>query len=174
MRYMRHVVALLGCLLPFSVWADATSTFILPGGVEVTIVETAFHEDEFSIEGCTAKSSMCRINGRIPYGVAFGLPKTYVKSLTASFHGTSYSLDAAGMYNAWGCRPLEQPGSVRYFGGKCFDERNCQFRGLFSDAAGTFVAEWIIIDGYATRTILTSSGDVVDLFMKNIDPPEFD
>lgn len=78
------------------------------------------------------------------------------------------------MYNAWGNRPVEYPGVVRYFGGKCFDKKNCQFRGLFSDAAGTFVAEWLIVDGHSTRTVLTSSSDVVVLFTENIDPADFD
>jgi hypothetical protein len=90
-----------------------------------------------------------------------------------SFQGKTYSLSSVGMYNAWGARPLEIRGAVRYFGGKCFDSRNCQFRGLFSDAAGSFVAEWRVVNGVSTRTVLTSSNDVVNLFIKHIDPPEF-
>jgi hypothetical protein len=78
------------------------------------------------------------------------------------------------MYDAWGARPLEHPGAVRYFGGKCIDSANCQFRGLFSDAAGSFVAEWRVVNGISVRTVLTSSDDVVSLFMKKIDPPEYD
>jgi hypothetical protein len=78
------------------------------------------------------------------------------------------------MYNAWGSRPLEHKGTVRYFGGKCFDAHNCQFRGLFSDAAGSFVAEWRIVSDQATRTVLTDSNDVMHLFIANIDPPEYE
>lgn len=78
------------------------------------------------------------------------------------------------MYNGWGSHPLEYKGVIRYFGGKCFDTKNCQFRGLFSDAAGTFVAEWRIVNELPIRTMLTNSDDVVNLFIKNIDPPEFD
>jgi hypothetical protein len=146
----------------------------LTGYVGVTIVESAFQEEKFDVEGCSAKSPICRINGYFPYGVAFGLPKTYIKSVTISYQGTSYALDGTNMYNAWGNRSLEYPGTIRYFGGGCFDKKNCQFRGIFSDAAGSFVAEWLIVDGYAIRTVLTGSIDVVSLFMKNIDPPVFD
>lgn len=170
----KHVAVLLSLLFPSSVLADKTSTFALPSNVGVTIVESAFQEAKFDVEGCSTKSPMCRINGRIPYGVALGLPKTYVKSITISFQGASYALDVTDMYNAWGNRPLEYPGAVRYFGGRCFDKKNCQFRGLFSDAAGSFVGEWLIVDGVTIRAVLTSSNDVVSLFMKNIDPPEFD
>lgn len=86
----------------------------------------------------------------------------------------SYSLDVSDMYDAWGRRPLEHAGIIRYFGGKCFDNKNCLLRGLFSDAAGSFVAEWQIVDGLPIRSVLSSSQDIVHLFMEHIDPPEFD
>jgi hypothetical protein len=151
---------------------DMTSTFSLPSGIEVKIVEATFQKNQFKVEGCSDQDSVCRINGHIPFGIAFGLPKTYLKSITISFRGRSYSLDVSDMYNAWGSRPLEYKGTVRYFGGKCFNGESCQVRGLFSDAAGTFVAEWRVVKGVAVRTVLTDSDDVVNLFIKNIDPPE--
>jgi hypothetical protein len=154
--------------------ADTTSTFTLPSGVGVKIVEATFKKSLFKVEGCSGKDQMCRINDHTPAGIAFGLPSTYVKSITVSFQGRSYSLDVSDMYNAWGTRPLEYPGKIRYFGGKCFNTKNCQFRGLFSDAAGTFVAEWKIVNELPVRTVLTDSNDVVNLFQQNIDPPEFD
>jgi len=169
-----HIATLLGYLLPSVVLANATISFILPSGVEVTIVESVFQKEKFDIKGCSIGSSVCRINGHIPFGVTFGFPNTYLKNITASYQGHSYTLDVADMYNAWGNRSLEHPGVIRYFGGRCYDKSNCQFRGIFSDAAGSFVAEWLIVDGLAIRTVLTSSNDVVNLFKKNIDPPEFD
>ena len=102
------------------------------------------------------------------------LPRTYLKSISVSYRNKSYSLDASDMYDAWNGRPLEYKGTVRYFGGKCFSTKDCQFRGLFSDGASSFVAEWRVVNGKPIRTVLTSSGDVVNLFMKNIDPPEYE
>lgn len=159
---------------PFAVATDTSSKFTLPSGVEISIIEASFHKEKFKVDGCSDKGSTCRINGHIPFGTTFGLPKSYVKSITISFQGKSNELDVSDMYNAWGNRPLEYPGKIRYFGGRCFDEKNCQVRGVFSDAAGSFVAEWLIVDGRIFRTVLTGSNDVVDLFMKHIDPPEFD
>lgn len=170
----KHVAVILSLLFSTSVVADKASTFTLPSDVDVTIIESVFQESKFDVEGCSVKSLVCRINGRIPYGTAFGLPKTYVESIMISFQGASYALDVTDMYNAWGNRPLEYHAGVRYFGGKCFDKKNCHFRGVFSDAAGSFVAEWLIVDELVMRTVLTSSSDVVSLFIKNIDPPEFD
>ena len=49
-----------------------------------------------------------------------------------------------------------------------------QFRGLFSDAAGTFVAEWKIVNGSAARTVLTNSDDVVGVIMAGLDQSNSD
>ncbi len=153
---------------------ETTATFNLPSGVTVAITEAPFDKSKFTVSGCTGHNSSCLINGHIPIGGdSAQLPMTYVKSITVSFKGQSYSLDASDMYDAWGNRPLELKG-VRYFGGQCIEISYCQFRGLFSDASGTFVAEWVIVDGKSIRTVLTGSDDIVDLFMKHIDPPEYE
>lgn len=167
-------IILLLMMLPSAAIAETKASFSLPSGVKVQIVEAPFKKEHFKVEGCSEQDDLCRINGRVPFGTAFGLPKTYVKSIHVSFQGQTYSLNSKDMYNAWGRRPLEYKGTVRYFGGRCDDSKNCQFRGLFSDAGGTFVAEWRIVNGEAMRTVLTDSNDVVHLFMKNIDPPEFE
>ncbi|MCL2860756.1 MAG: hypothetical protein FWF46_09545, partial [Oscillospiraceae bacterium] len=119
------------------------------------------------------RQTACIINKQVPMGTDVEIPKTLVSSIKISYHGSVYFLDSSDMYNAWGNRPLERKGVVRYFGGQCSDTKNCQFRGLFSDGAGTFVAEWKIIDGVSIRTVLTNSDDVVNLFFKYIDPPEY-
>jgi hypothetical protein len=163
-------------LFPVGAYSDTTANFTLPSGVAVQIVEAPFQRSKFKVTGCTGIDFTCLINGRVPMGVDGREPKTYVKSIAVTFDGQSYELDASDMYDAWGSRPLEFPGVIRYFGGKCFDPkpRSCQFRGLFSDGAGSFVAEWFVVNGRPFRTILTGSDDVVNLFMKHIDPPEFD
>jgi hypothetical protein len=170
---MKLVSLVVFILIPIGAWADTQADFKLPSGVNVTIVEGAFDAKQFQIDGCSDKDNKCTINGRIPAGVAFGLPSTFVKSIVVSSNGKKYLLDSSGMYNAWGGRPLKVKGVVRYFGGKCIDALNCRFRGLFSDAAGTYVAEWSIVGGVSTRTVLTDSDDIVGLFMKHIDPPGF-
>jgi hypothetical protein len=148
--------------------------FSLLSGVRVQIVEAPFDKALFKISGCGENDQSCLINGQVPFGTDLGFPNTYTKSITVSYQKQSYSLDVSNMYNAWGNRPLEVKGDVRYFGGKCFYAKNCHFRGLFSDGAGTFVAEWHIVNGTQIRTILTNTNDVVNLFMRHIDPPEYE
>lgn len=153
--------------------AAAGVNFLLPDGTRIEIVEAKFDNDLFKVVGCDNKQEVCFVNDKIPFGSDSEIPRTYVKSITASLQGRLYSLDASNMYNAWGGRPLEVKGSIRYFGGKCSNQKNCQFRGIFSDGAGSFVAEWKIVDGVSVRTVLTNSVDVIHLFMDHIDPPEF-
>jgi hypothetical protein len=152
----------------------ANAAFTLPSGVHVQITEEKFQRNQFKIVGCKNVDKSCLINGHIPFGIMDSLPSTYLKAITVSYLGHSYSLDVANMYDAWDVRPLEFKGSVRYFGGSCSDNQNCRFRGLFSDGAATFVAEWCVVNGSSTRTVLTDSSDVVDLFMRHIDPPDLD
>ncbi len=155
-------------------FADHLVNFTLRSGVAVELDERTFVASQFKVEGCKQHEQKCLINGSTPFGVAWGLPKTYVKSIKVTFQNKTYSLNSADMYNAWGTRPFEIPGVVRYFGGKCFDSQNCQFRGLFSDAGGAFVAGWRIVKRRTSQTIVTYSSDVTNLFIKHIDPPEFE
>ena len=173
MKHCHFILILTGCFTT-PAFASSPVTFTLPSGVKVALDERAFVKSQFKVHGCSGKELECRINGRIPFGSDLDLPKTYVKSIKVSFQGKTYSLNSTDMYNAWGGRPLEHPGSIRYFGGKCFDSQTCRFRGVFSDAAGSFVAEWRVANGVSTRTVLTDSNDVIHLFIKQIDPPEFE
>lgn len=171
---MKTALALALAVTSVSALADTSATFSLPSGVTVRITEAPFDKTLFKISGCTTASKACFINGRVPMGLQGGtLPQTYVKSISVSYRGRSYSLQVSDMYDAWGQRPLEYKG-IRYFGGKCFDAKNCQFRGLFSDAAAGYSAEWRVVDGMPIRSVLSGSDDIVHLFMKDIDPPEFD
>ncbi len=56
----RQVAILLSFLVATPSLADTTSTFTLPSGVGVTIIEAAFQEKKFDIEGCSENSSSCR------------------------------------------------------------------------------------------------------------------
>jgi len=113
-------------------------------------------------------------NGNIVFGSTTGNPKTYISKILFTVNNTPYILENKYMYNSWGNRPLEIPNVIKYFDAHCYDNTNCTIRGIFSDAAGSFVAEWKIINGKPTRTMITDSNDILNLFSKNISPPAFD
>jgi len=99
--------------------AHADSTFTLPSGVRVEIKEAIFQKKQFNVVGCREDGGPCLINGKLVFGTPFGTPKTYLKAITISYQGRSYSLDTIGMFDAWGDRPVAVKGAIRYFGGKC-------------------------------------------------------
>jgi hypothetical protein len=78
------------------------------------------------------------------------------------------------MYNAWNGRPFEYKGSIPLFRGQVLQYKGLSVSRFLSDGAGSFVAEWRIVNGMPIRTVLTDSDDIISLFMKNIDPPEYD
>ena len=112
-------------------------------------------------------------NGNLIFG-ATRTPKTYVSKIIFNVNNKLYSLENKYMYNAWGTRPLEVPNVIKYFDADCYDNDNCTIRGMFSDAAGSFVAEWKIINGKPIRTIITDSSDILSVFKNNISPPVFE
>lgn len=154
--------------------SDEISEFVLPSGVKVRLVEAPFTEERFRVSLCHEGAPICRIDGKVPFGTVGERPTTYLKEISITYGKVRYRLDTSNMFNAWGKRPLEYPGVVRYFGGFCYDGKTCVVRGLFADGGASFVAEWSVVGGYPQRTVLTDSSDVVQLFMKNIDPPRFD
>ena len=154
-----------------AVAADEVAEFVLPSKIKVRIVEASFEAS-----GQTYDPKMpCLVNGRIPFGVDCSKPNTYVKSLSVQVNDKRVELDSGSMYNAWEGRPLspqpfkDKKSIFRYFGGACSSEEYCVFRGLFSDGAGSFVAEWVVMSGVSARTVLSNTGDVKQSIRSNID-----
>ncbi len=176
MRMNRILIVTLFILLGMSNIAKSgeVKEFDLGNGISVQIEEVEFHPKNHKIENCGDSNIPCSIDGMAIFGTAFDMPKTYLKKLSLSIGKKTYKLNTTGMYNAWGNRPLEYKGTVKYLGAHCYDENSCALRGLFSDAAGSFVAEWLIVNGHPFRTVLTSSDDIMYLFLKNIDPPYYE
>ena len=144
----------------------------LPSGVELEIVEAPFRGSGIPVKGCTPSALVCRVGGK-PYGMATGLPTTYLKSVTASYAGSKFKLDCSGIYDAdVKGHSVQKP--VRYFGGSCQGAKDCRLRALLSDAVNTIAVEWVVFDGVAERQIISFDDDIIGLFLKNIDPPVYE
>lgn len=166
----RGLQLLFCCLLaqsPNASAADQVYKFELPSKVKITIVEAPYAE---------RPASSCPGAGAAQTADNYQ-PKTYVKSMRAFFQGQTIRFDVSCMTDAWNGRPLRRERGVRYFGGWCklFDKRPyCGFRGVFADGGESFAAEWYANGSVAKRTVFSGSSDVIELFMKNIDPPEYE
>ncbi len=147
-----------------SIAADQIYRFTLPAKVQITVIEAPFGQ----------RSSAACPGLRAPLGSGDHHPKTYVKSIKALFEGHVIDLDVSCMTDAWNGRPLQQ-GAIRYFGGWCDilkGKPQCAFRGVFADGSEAFVSEWVSSGNKGRRTVISSSSDLMDLFLKNIDPPK--
>ena len=152
---------------PSALAADQTYEFTLPSKVEIRIIESSFGERPRS--ACPG-SAIAAKDGAYK-------PKTYVKSIQASYQGHAILFDVTCMTDAWNGRPLQHANGPRYFGGWCeiLQTRvpQCAFRGVFADGSEAFVAEWWSSGSKARRTVFSSSSDLVDLFLLKIDPPRY-
>lgn len=138
----------------------------------VEILERDFLPSEHKLVGCKDYDGNCRIDGRFPIGATGVVPNTYVHRISVTAWGHRYVLPSEGMYDAWGKNRSEDlQSNVRHFGGHCVTPTDCVFRGVFSDGAETYVAQWEIVAGHAERTILTSEPDIVNVILANIDGP---
>ncbi len=153
-------------ILPLSACADNEKIYKLKISKAINV---ELHERNIK----TGATTSSLLNGNLVFG-ATGAPKTYVSKIIFNVNNKRYNLENKYMYNAWGARPLEVPNVIKYFDAHCYDNKNCTIRGIFSDAAGSFVAEWKIIDGKPIRTIITDSSDILSMFKNNISPPVFE
>jgi len=166
-------IPLLFCVLSScAISEENTNTFVFGGGVFITLNEVSY--SDAVISECKKDKIVCRTNGDIVFGSDNQNPKSYLKAMVVSVDNNTYSLNTRNMYNAWMGKPKEAEGVIQYLHASCFDKNNCIVRGIFSDAAGSYIAEWQVIDAHPYRTVLTSSGDLVKTFIKNINPPVYE
>ncbi|OUS26978.1 hypothetical protein A9Q99_17375 [Gammaproteobacteria bacterium 45_16_T64] len=147
-------------------------TFSFKGGISVSLSEIQYSQSD--IAACINDKTVCRTNGDIVFGSDNENPTSYLNAMSISVDGKTYNLDTSNMYNAWQGKPKEIDGVIKYLHASCFNSNNCTVRGLFSDAAGSYIAEWKVINSLPYRTVLTSSGDLVRTFIKNIHPPIYE
>lgn len=90
------------------------------------------------------------INGSPIFGTDGGFPKYTLTRATLKIGTVRYELEADNMYEPWfGARPNDDLFKLEY------DGTEIRLTGLFSDAAGSYGAEWLIIGKSSIRTILT-------------------
>jgi hypothetical protein len=139
----------------------------LRSGVHLVVNEMPFIATGHTIAGCQPYRP-CFIDGHRVFS-AIGLPKTMLVSVRISYLGNNYQLDVAGMYD-----PLLGPDLRGRWDGYCYDGRNCTVRAVLGDAGGSYAAEWQVVNGVVTRTILTDSADVVNFIRSNLLAPRYE
>jgi hypothetical protein len=99
-------------------------------------------------------------NGHGPAGPMFGtddpLPRIVLRRLTLIRGSTRIPLEISCMYDPW----FERPDASR-FRFRVLNSHSAVLRGVFSDAAGSYVAEWLIVDGIGVRTLLSNDPVII-------------
>lgn len=124
-------------------------------GVKIVITERACGDRHCGIEGSGVLQ-----------------PNSEVSSIVVEVGHKRYSLNVKGMYDAWGGGRNESLKTKnRRFGATCYNPSNCVIRAVIGDGIWTAAVQWEISDGKSSRTVFTSSPDVISLFIADIDPP---
>jgi hypothetical protein len=90
-----------------------------------------------------------------------GIPAAKLQRLSLRRDKTVTSLEASCMYDP-GLGGMHK----KRFNVRILNPRSLLLTGIFSDAAATYVAEWLIVDGIGVRTLLTDDPDAVSRFVK--------
>ncbi|MBA3607018.1 MAG: hypothetical protein H0W43_00660 [Chthoniobacterales bacterium] len=91
------------------------------------------------------------------YGVdGGGAPSTELRKLVVTRENKKTPLEVSCMYEPAPGGMLKSQFRVRLL-----NARSMSLTGTFSDAAGSYVAQWLIVDGIGVRTILSDNPDTV-------------
>ena len=165
-RYIPFLVLAI-FLFPTKIIAE-TSEYKINDKIHIKVIEKPFDPSQHKIEMCTGSDFPCKIDGIFPYGTAFALPSVQLTELIVTINNHSISLNTSGMYDAWGNREIENEGH-KYLSVKQIEKDTYSVKGIFSDGAGTFVAEWKITNNKSQRILISADESLMYPFMEKID-----
>jgi hypothetical protein len=122
----------------------------LAGGAQLELRTRPFVESEHQVERCEILgwTAVCLIDGRPVFGTDWELPHTVVESARVILGGRAVELDVSSMFD-----PMITSRKKELF--RLTEvEGGYSLWGLFSDGAGAYEAEWLIIRDSSVRTAL--------------------
>jgi hypothetical protein len=102
------------------------------------------------------KSFPVTINDKIIFGTDRDLPKSKLKKAILNIGGKIIRLEIDGMYNPWFGNEINK-NLIKFV----IENDFLKLKILFSDGAGSYLAEWIIFKNSSTRTILSNEEDII-------------
>jgi hypothetical protein len=126
------------------------NTYTEPLGDEISLHETIvpFEAKKHKIKRCQILdgSSACLIDDKPVFGTDWDLPKNQGVKASVIMGSNTDNLDVSCMYNQWFGKPDPQNFTVEKVEGAYLDQ------GSFSDGAGSYKPEWLIIQNRSVRT----------------------
>lgn len=126
-------------------------------------VTITFLKDTFDPKGKQIEISdkvVISIDNKPVFGTDGEMPRTYLKKATVTISEKNYDLQVDGMYNPW---------HEDYFNGQGFKLKTggaeYKITGFFSDGAGYYGVEWVVLGQGCIRTILTNDEKILFEYM---------
>lgn len=140
--------------------AGSQATFIFSPNVALHLKASAFDAKNHHVSRCKVNDweGVCLIDGKPIIGTDWDMPKFALESFELEVNGTRVALDVSSLYNPWFGAPAKEHFSVSPV------EGGWVVHGCFSDGAGTYIAEWLVVGGGSLRTLISGDESVIDLF----------
>lgn len=135
-----------------------TSKILTENGYTLNIAFEKFDPKSHKLVWCK-KEYLCSIDGAQLIGTDSSIPVASIRSIYIRLNGKNIKLDSKNMYiGSWKHAELHAKNiTVRKLSNLMF-----KVRGVFSDGAGAFYAEWNIRGDISMRTILSDSESLID------------
>lgn len=152
---------LLFLISPFFCFGQTNKTIIVLNQkcqleLERSIFDKTKHQFEYA-----NKNILIAID-KIPlFGSDGEMPKYVLSNAILKIGNKTYKLQIDNMYNPW----FGNSANERFFKIESHGNQSV-LKGIFSDGAGTYGAEWIIWGDSSIRTILTQNEDILFNFFK--------
>ena len=132
-------------------------TINLSKNIKLHLYASTFDSTQHSITRCKVINwwAISLINGKQVFGTDWEMPKMQLDSAKAEINGKVIDLDVSCMYNPWF-------GEIQKDFFSCKEcEGGILIQGLFSDGAGTYVAQWKIVSNSSIRTIISNDEKII-------------
>ena len=132
-------------------------TVSLSKNVALKMRSKPFIQKNHKIATCNILDHMgiCLVDGKPVFGTDWETPKSQLIGAMVVINGEMpVKLDVSCMYNPWAGQPQKKNFAVTTV------EGGLVVHGEFSDDAGSYVAEWVIVDGSSVRTKLEKDVDL--------------
>ena len=129
--------------------ADSDQSFAVQLGENISLqmTSTPFSEKQHKITKCKINdwSGVCLIDEKLIFGTDWDMPRNQLTRAEVKIGKIVVSLDVSCMYNPWFSKPKPEDFKVKKI------EGGYTVTGHFSDGAGSYDAEWLIIQNRSVR-----------------------
>lgn len=147
--------------LPSVIWgAEETIKGSYNDGITLIMTINPFDAKSHTIKKCG--DYICLIDGKPFYGSDGKMPKRVVSRLVFVKKGKRIDLDVSSMYDpSLNAEAMKTHISVLPYWGDAY-----KVTGYFSDGAGAYVCQWLVMSDGAIRTHISNFEELIDLTTK--------